>query len=363
MRKAMRGLVGRLGPGIKLAVVAAVVLLLARSLGGADWSLVEASLRRVGPLAALILVPFPLGLLLEALAWRSLLARVDADVPLARLFRTRIATEALASVLPAGALVAEGVGPFLLVDAAPLESTLAAGAAKRWLVLRAHGMFVLLATALGLPGLLARSGALPGGVALPAIAVACGLGLLVASVVIERSTARLGLAQRARAMVRRLQASTLLGRLVRVDVESHAFERVDGKLGELGGSWHLAPCGLLLAQWLVEAATTWLILRVLGVELAFVDALTIEAALGVVRNAVAFAPSGVGVQDLGYLAFLPAYGVPDAAAVGAAFLVLKRAKELVYIALGAATLAALAAPSVAGRRAGRAAASLGATLR
>ena len=47
-----------------------------------------------------------------------------------------------------------------------------------------------------------------------------------------------------------------------------------------------------------------------------------------------FAPAGIGVQDVGYLAVLNAYGVPDANAIGPAFVVLKRMKELVFVAFG-----------------------------
>jgi uncharacterized membrane protein YbhN (UPF0104 family) len=49
---------------------------------------------------------------------------------------------------------------------------------------------------------------------------------------------------------------------------------------------------------------------------------------------VFFVPAGLGVQDLGYVAFLHASGVPEAAALGAAFVVLKRAKELAWVAAG-----------------------------
>jgi hypothetical protein len=52
-----------------------------------------------------------------------------------------------------------------------------------------------------------------------------------------------------------------------------------------------------------------------------------------------FAPGGIGVQDVGYLAVLQAYGVPDAASIGPAFVVLKRLKETFWIAIGFGVLA------------------------
>lgn len=52
-----------------------------------------------------------------------------------------------------------------------------------------------------------------------------------------------------------------------------------------------------------------------------------------------FAPAGLGVQDLGYLAFFAVLGIPDVAAVGPAFLVAKRSKELLFVTTGMLLLA------------------------
>jgi uncharacterized membrane protein YbhN (UPF0104 family) len=51
-----------------------------------------------------------------------------------------------------------------------------------------------------------------------------------------------------------------------------------------------------------------------------------------------FSPGGLGVQDLGYMAFLSALGIPEAPAVSAAFVVLKRSKEILWIGVGYALL-------------------------
>jgi hypothetical protein len=52
-----------------------------------------------------------------------------------------------------------------------------------------------------------------------------------------------------------------------------------------------------------------------------------------------FTPAGIGVQDVGYLAMLQAYGVPDGASLGPAFVVLKRVKEAFWIVIGFGILA------------------------
>jgi len=52
------------------------------------------------------------------------------------------------------------------------------------------------------------------------------------------------------------------------------------------------------------------------------------------RSIAFMVPAGLGVQDAGYVAFLAAFGVPEAATVGVAFVLIKRAKELFWIAMG-----------------------------
>jgi uncharacterized membrane protein YbhN (UPF0104 family) len=96
----------------------------------------------------------------------------------------------------------------------------------------------------------------------------------------------------------------------------------------------LPPAALLFLQWLLEAFETYLILRLLGVDLDPTTVLAIEVAASLLRSMAFAVPAGLGVQDLGYVAMLGAFGVPEAATVGAAFVVLKRTKELFWIGAG-----------------------------
>jgi glycosyltransferase 2 family protein len=63
-----------------------------------------------------------------------------------------------------------------------------------------------------------------------------------------------------------------------------------------------------------------------------------EAIVVFMRNLAFFVPAGLGVQDAGYIAFLHAFGIPNAAAGAAAFVIVKRAKELVWVGVGYACL-------------------------
>jgi len=62
--------------------------------------------------------------------------------------------------------------------------------------------------------------------------------------------------------------------------------------------------------------------------------MVIETALILVRAMAVPVPAGLGVQDTAYVLCLKALGVPDATTVGAAFVLLKRGKDLFWILLG-----------------------------
>jgi uncharacterized membrane protein YbhN (UPF0104 family) len=93
-------------------------------------------------------------------------------------------------------------------------------------------------------------------------------------------------------------------------------------------SWNAATA---LAGWLLDAAETWLLLRLLGASIGPGEALAVEAAVSVLQ-VVAFAvPGGLGVSDLGYHALVHGLaGEP----VAAALVLAKRARDAVWIAAG-----------------------------
>ena len=67
--------------------------------------------------------------------------------------------------------------------------------------------------------------------------------------------------------------------------------------------------------------------------------MVLETALILVRGLAVPVPAGIGVQDAGYVLSLRALGVADATTVGAAFVVMKRGRDLFWIVVGFATLA------------------------
>src|SRR5262249_16826355 len=126
------------------------LVLLARVLAGADWAGALSRLRAIGPAALLILVPFPVGLAFDAAAGKLLFSRLDQRVSFMRLFRVRVATEAVTTALPAGGFAAEAIGPFLLAPDPSVATSFTSSTTKRWLIIRTHGYYVAFAAATGL---------------------------------------------------------------------------------------------------------------------------------------------------------------------------------------------------------------------
>jgi uncharacterized membrane protein YbhN (UPF0104 family) len=114
------------------------------------------------------------------------------------------------------------------------------------------------------------------------------------------------------------------------------FQRTDDALA----SFFTHPAGLALpvllysAGWMVRSLETWWFLRLVGVDAPLSAAMVMETTLILVRAMAVPVPGGLGVQDLGYVLSLKALGVPDPTTVGTAFVLLKRGKDIFWIAVG-----------------------------
>lgn len=328
-----------------LALLGAAVALLARALSAVDLGRAAALLGRAGPLVALALVPYALCLALDAAATRTILRALGERVGFARLLALRFCTEAVHLSLPGGAVVADSMNPFLLEGHAgvPLSVAAVSVGGRKWLIMRAHGMYLVFGALVGWSALVACSAQVLGGPWLPWLVLASASVPLVLSLAMSGALAGRSVASMLHAALSRIPLATLRGWL---DRKRAGFVAADGHIEVLArrsGARAWKATALFLAVWLVESLETWMLLRIVGADIGFGGAIAIESGLSLVRSAALFAPAGLGVQDLGYMAFLGALGLPDAGATSAAFVLLKRGKELAWIAIGYATLAALRA--------------------
>jgi uncharacterized membrane protein YbhN (UPF0104 family) len=304
-----------LARGVLVAVLAAAALaLLVRAFAAVDARRAIAALGSTGALAPLALVPFVVAMTLDAAGGGALLRALGRSVPWTRLFAIRVATEALHMTAPAGFVGADSTTAVLLDQCCgvPVREGAVLAVARKWLVMRAHAAYIAIGAALGVSAVagigrrLFFADVLPVAVALSAL-VPLALSLAV------------GATMRARKPITPLQPE-----LATVARAGH-----EGRVAT----------ALFLGQWLTEACETALLVRLVGGSLDVPGAIGVEVALSLVRAVAQVAPAGLGVQDAGYATLLPAAGVaPEHAA---AFVLLKRGKELVWVAVGYALLATL----------------------
>jgi uncharacterized protein (TIRG00374 family) len=90
---------------------------------------------------------------------------------------------------------------------------------------------------------------------------------------------------------------------------------------------------LALINWLLGIAEVWAISWYLGHPISFTDAWIIEAAIQLVRTAVFIMPASIGVQEGTFLLFYAA--ITGSAELGMAVALVRRGRELVWLAWGA----------------------------
>lgn len=341
-------------PWLRIVAFLFCIGLFAHALGSSDIGAAWQRIQALGPLALIILIPFPFAIASDAWAWQRLLEGLGRHAPVRRLFRVRIATEAVTNSAPAGAVWAEALGPVLVAmgTGIPASDVFAATTAKRWQVVRMHGVYVVVAALLGHQAVLHASHNLLGNESLLLMVLAGAAVLLLISMGIEAVASRGQLGERLSGFLARVHLPR-----VKTWIESrhHHFAHADRQIGKLSSDrGAMMGSGARLALvWLFEGLETYLILRLLGANLSLIDVMSFDAGLSVLRSAAIFAPAGIGVQDVGYLTVLSAYDVPDANAIGPAFVVLKRMKEALYVLVGFVVLATLR------REPGRRAATVG----
>ena len=83
---------------------------------------------------------------------------------------------------------------------------------------------------------------------------------------------------------------------------------------------------LHLLGWCASGLWLWVVFLVLGAPIAVSSALAIQSLLEALRSATVFVPAALGVQEAGYAALVPLFGLPPE--TGVAVSVLRRARDI-----------------------------------
>ena len=326
------------------AVVAAgTVALLARRV---NWTLAKGDLGQLGVDAPLALLPYLFVVVGDTLGWRRTFERPQWP-KVGVLWRIRIATEAVAASVPAGVAVAEPLRVLLLERLLGMSiATATANVVVTKLAMAfAQGAFLACGIGMAISSMEAQSPSHLGGSSTAWLGLAGAVALLVTM------GGGLLLLSRGRILSRVLGAveqTTRAGhpwrpRLARL---AGPFERLDHGFAVL---WRVprtqvaAALAWFLVAWACLGFETWLILALLKSRVSFAMSVSIEGAVSLVRMGFFFLPAGLGAQEMGYYELLKVAGVANPEATAAAFLVVKRAKELFWIALGYLVLLSLPA--------------------
>jgi len=326
---------------LRLLLALVAVVILGISISRLDVGEVGGYLARLDASALLALVPFGIARIIDAAMFRSLLVMLGARSKFPTLFAIRLGTEAVSLSVIAGALVSEGVSPWLLARRSGIAGaiTVAAQAGRKRAILMTHGIL------LGLGGLLGADPINNAAREMIGFAYVNWLMLAVSAVFITLAVLMGSLLQNGQ-MASRILA--LVRRIPRVgawlDERAHHFAATDDRLravADLPPFHSFAMVAGYLAVWAMDVVETWVIMRLLGAPISLVEALALETVVSVLKVAAFAVPGGLGVQDLGYASILVAMKLPGGTALAAAFVVLKRIKELIWIGAGYAALAAL----------------------
>jgi uncharacterized membrane protein YbhN (UPF0104 family) len=336
----------RAGLGGLLVLCAGVVLY--RVFAHVDVRATLEAMARAGRLAPVALAPFLAGMAADASGMTLLLGALGRPVGLSKVLKIRIATEALHMTAPAGFVVADAAAAGMLdaQHSVPVGDGAILAVARKWLVMRAHAIYITLGAVIGAGSLAVLSSRWSGGPHL-AFLLALGLALvpLSLSLIVGAGFGQRGVVARLQGAAARLPWASARAHVARWRAGALACDAQMSKVGAARRET-LVATACFLGCWLAEALETALLLWLVGGPFDLPLAMAIETAVSLLRSVANIAPAGLGVQEAGYATLLTGTGV--AVDTAAAFVLLKRCKELFWIAGGYALLAGMRRPE-AGR--------------
>lgn len=317
------GLIWHIGPGAILSAIASL-----------------------GPAALLvILVPSLLMYLLEAYGWRLTLRAHAARVSFGRLLAIRTAGEVVNMTTPSAYVGGEPLKALLLKPhGVPMIEALASVITAKTTMTIAQVLFILLGIGLAF-GLVGSSGGSAGGDSNAALLTALvGVGLLLFGIALFVMVQRIGL------------FLGLLNVLRWCRIRIPYLETREDKLRELDRTIldfytqdrraFLLSIGFFFFGWLAEALEVYAILYFIGgTPVSPLAAVAIGALSVFIKGGTFFIPGSLGAQEGGNLLVLVAFGYTEL--TGITFALLRRVRELVWIAIGLGCLAAMGGSRVA----------------
>lgn len=290
----------------------------------------------LGPSVLLILLPY-LGLhLLETAAWQRLFPKESVPAPFFGLFKIQLVAETVSMTLPAGVAVGEPLRPWLCRKflGIPLPDGFATVTVRKLLLGATQGIYTLLGALAGFGFLQAVSKPVVDFEGLGVVMIVVSLSITLVFMLLLILMTNGNAVRKLHRLLLKIPFEKARQWLLRVQ---EGFAETDRQLQRVksdGMKSFLPVMVIYVAAWMMLALETYLILQVLGLKVTFLQVLAFDTALTILRAIFFFIPSGLGIQDLGYLAFFHALGIPDYLAYGGAFVMLRRFKEVLWYSIG-----------------------------
>lgn len=304
---------------LALGVLAIIALLVHVGIGE-----VVGLLASLGWRAPLIVVPFVFISMADALGWaRTLSDHGRRRLSLSRIYWIRLAGEAVSNLTPTAGLGGEPLKAYLLRQhgIASGEGIASVVIAKTAIVC-SQFLFTLLGLLLFLDHLGVLRDRAP-------MLFAAAVGAVVVCVILILGQRR-GFAAGAVRLLHRIGARwSFVQRLERqAEAIDHAllrYYRDDPRGFALTTTYHALG-------WLLGAGEVMFLFYLMGVHCDWRQAIIIESLTQATMAAAAFSPGGLGVQEISGTILCRLVGIGEAA--GAALMLLKRARELIFTAVG-----------------------------
>ena len=273
-----------------------------------DSSVVWDSLGRAGWMGfGLVLVA---GLVLTACLASGLYPLLSGEASLKLTFAARQVRDSAGDILPFTQIggMALGMRVLVLGGIAPPRA-IAAGVVDVTTEMIAQGLFIFIGIALAAPAIAADPNLGP------YLGWLEGFALLFAAALIGFALLQLGGSHLAEKWLR---PHSIGASMASFRAALHQLYRQRSRIA--------LSVALHLLGWFASGLWLWLVFRVLGTSLSPISAIAIQSLLEGLRSAMVFIPAAIGIQEAGYAALVPLFGL--APETGLAISILRRARDI-----------------------------------
>ena len=295
--------------------------------------LILSKLNKIGLSILIIFVPYLVIVLSDSFGWNYSFGNVKNQISLAKLFLLRLATEALQTSLPGGAVYAEIVRPFFLKKYFHLEhsDSISANIITKVNILIAQVLFFIIG--MGILIISLRDTIfqllLPDYLFYPASAI-----LIILPILITYLLYRKNLILKCVHLFKKIHLKPIQRLLHKIDQPANNIN----KTISLFSVAHKRELGLTIAiffsTWILMSLESLVILQVIGVNSNILQVIIIESLISFVRMIFFFIPGAVGPQDVLIIILFNLVGIPNPESNAVLFVLLKRIKELFWIVTG-----------------------------